>query len=540
MGRLLYDELVEKNGELAQTFARIYEYSLDIWSRPQLLRFTEHGELHTRQVEKNLDNLTRPLQRLGKPQKGQDELSGALIPEEIFILLSACCLHDIGMQYDDEEARKRHAEYSCNLIAASSVWEDPELRNVTLPINDGIARGAIARVARAHWFTFAREPHLAEKGFITNTNVEGRLQLLGSLLAMADLLDQSNARARYFHTSHRLVKLDATAELHNQKHERVEGIKISPKSENIPGKLQFRLTWQDNSPDTEDISQWLTVWLNSQWQAIQADLETQSLGAIGWARPWFDVKFGTPLIEFKALPARARKVLRAELAEQTRVDRDQFVGRFRNALETRRAALFRFPSDEEMDGVFVSRWCAAHANAQKGFEEVVEVVVGGGGKAYRELPGIISDIMKKWQPELRVKGDRHKALDQLRSFLSAEARSLTIIISTGTDRYEPSLLGDLLAALMLRPRTSSPVARICLLLTPGAEGPRFLSGAQVHRFDKAPLTQRDVELHLQTHWGYNDAEGRRIAQVLADMGHLKDPGMVYSNIEKLCGLLSGN
>ncbi|MDT5123749.1 MAG: hypothetical protein QOC96_3231 [Acidobacteriota bacterium] len=538
MGRLLYDELKKENEKLSQIFDDIYKYSLDIWSRPQLLEFTEHGELHTQQVEQNLDDLTRPLQKLGKPENGADELSGALTPEEIFVLLSSCCLHDIGMQYDKPEARKYHAEYSCTLIAASSVWEDLELRKITLSIEDKIAREAIALVARGHWFDYARE--LEERDFICNYNKKGRLKLLGMLLAMADLLEQSNARAYYFHKNYRLLELDSAAELHHQKHERVKGIEIVPKDEKIRNKLQFQVTWQDDSNDTHEISQWLTVWLSSQWQQIQKDLEAQSLGTIGWARPWFKVEFGTPLREFKALKKEVRNVLRAERAEQTRVDREPFVNRFRQALKSRRAALFRFPSDAEMDGVFVSRWCAAQANATDGFEEIADIVIGGGGNAYKEISGIIAALMKKWQPDLRIKAGRRKALEQLKSFLSAEKRSLTSIISTGTDKYNPKLLDELLTALMLRPKATPPVARICLLLTPGAEGPPSLEGGQVNCFDKSLLTQQDVEVHLQTHWGYDESEGQRIARNFSEFGHLKEPGMVYSNIEKLCGLLSGN
>lgn len=479
--RLLYDELKKNNENLAETFDKIYEYSRNIWSRPQLLKYTEHGELHTEQVEKNLDDLARPLMRLGKPSDKEDKLSGALTTEELFVLLSACCLHDIGMQYDNSQARKYHAKYSCDLIATSSVWEDPELRRITLPIEDKIAREAIALVAKGHWFTHARE--LKEREYVCNYNEKGRLKLLAMLLAMADLLEQSNVRAHYFHKSYRLLVLDSVAELHHQKHERVKGIEIVPKDQRIPGKLQFQLTWQDDSADTHEISEWLTVWLSSQWQQIHSDLEGQSLGAIQWARPWFKFEFDTPLVEFKALTGAARNVLRAERAEQMRVDRDEFIERFRQSLKSRGAALFRFPSDAEMDGVFVSRWCAAQANAEDGFEEVVEIVVGG--RPYIEISGIVSELMNKWQPDLPIKADDHAALDQLKSFLSSETRSLTTIISTGTDRYKPSLLGNLLEALMVRPQTTAPVARICLLLTPGAEGPSPLRGARVNCFTKS-------------------------------------------------------
>ena len=51
------------------------------------------------QVEKNLDDLTRPLQNSSK----------RLSEDEIFVLLAGACLHDIGMHHiDDPYVRENH------------------------------------------------------------------------------------------------------------------------------------------------------------------------------------------------------------------------------------------------------------------------------------------------------------------------------------------------------------------------------------------------------------------------------------------------
>ncbi|HEY0366365.1 MAG TPA: hypothetical protein VGC73_07830, partial [Pyrinomonadaceae bacterium] len=132
MCRLLRAELDDT--PLAAEFDRIYEEAGEIWKEQYMLKFTEHGPLHTQQVERNLDDLTRPLQ--DSPNK--------LKPDEIFVLLSAACLHDIGMQLiDDPEARRKHAEHAYNLILNSSAQIGTELRRVTLPIRDPISRIAI-------------------------------------------------------------------------------------------------------------------------------------------------------------------------------------------------------------------------------------------------------------------------------------------------------------------------------------------------------------------------------------------------------------
>jgi hypothetical protein len=99
MARILREQLQKTNPDLAVSFDRIYDESLRIWDEQYLREYTTHGRRHTEQVERNLDNLTLPLQSSMKP----------LSDEEIFVLLSATCLHDIGMQRaDDPQARSRH------------------------------------------------------------------------------------------------------------------------------------------------------------------------------------------------------------------------------------------------------------------------------------------------------------------------------------------------------------------------------------------------------------------------------------------------
>lgn len=122
--RILRSELERENKELVTLFDRVHEESLKIWEEQHLFNFTTHGKLHTEQVERNLDSLTRPLQASRRP----------LSAEEIFVLLSAACLHDIGMQRaDKEDARARHAEYSRELILYSDAWVGIEERRITLP-----------------------------------------------------------------------------------------------------------------------------------------------------------------------------------------------------------------------------------------------------------------------------------------------------------------------------------------------------------------------------------------------------------------------
>ena len=85
MDRLLREEL--RNSDLGTEFDRIYDEALEIWNNEPLPKYTTHGRDHMKQVEKNLDDLTRPLQNSSK----------RLSEDEIFVLLAGACLHVVRM-----------------------------------------------------------------------------------------------------------------------------------------------------------------------------------------------------------------------------------------------------------------------------------------------------------------------------------------------------------------------------------------------------------------------------------------------------------
>ena len=135
---------------LAEEFERIKEQTQRIWNEPYLPGFNHHGPLHAKRVEQNLDALTQSLQNT--PNR--------LTPDEIFVLLSAACLPDASMQ----------------------LINHPE---------DNNSRIAIAELARARSAAYALQ--LPPRQFINDQNLEGRLKLLGLLLATADALAQFEA-----------------------------------------------------------------------------------------------------------------------------------------------------------------------------------------------------------------------------------------------------------------------------------------------------------------------------------------------------------
>jgi response regulator RpfG family c-di-GMP phosphodiesterase len=101
-----------KNPELRGGLDQIFKEAQEIWAAQHLREYTIHNAPHYLQVEQNLDALTAYMQTT----------AARLSEEEIFVLLAACHLHDIGMQLGVPDAREKHAQYAFELILYSSAW----------------------------------------------------------------------------------------------------------------------------------------------------------------------------------------------------------------------------------------------------------------------------------------------------------------------------------------------------------------------------------------------------------------------------------
>jgi hypothetical protein len=515
MPRILRDELEHASGDLVRVFDRIYEESLRIWDEQHLYEFTDHGKRHTQQVERNLDALTRPLQR-----------SAPLSGEEIFVLLSACCLHDIGMQRaDDPEARSRHAQSAYDLILNSHARSKSEVRRVTLPIDDRNARVAIATVARAHWTQYALE--LPQQDFINDQNVEGRLRLLGLLLAMADLLDLSPVRARYFRSIHRLYDLSSESTLHQTMHDLVKGFRLGPPQPNIPGALQFRIDWAHDNEEMHMISDWVMHWFSSQWLQLQHELYEASAGSIHWTRPWAKPNFNPPQGQISELSTDASRVLKAERAEQLRINRDDFTNRFLQAIKNKETILFLFPAESDFDWHRLSEWCEAHAHLEENCC-VARVNVRPSYPSYSS--GIIAQIMEQWDKRIPECSD-DEAEKHLEIFITQHT-GLNLVSIIRTDEYGCKSFENVLKSLVVC-NDEAQAARVCLLICPDAAVPSAVTDASIVQ-SGGPLGRSEVEQHLQNQRGYSSQESRAFYDRMLKLGLTEYPARIYTYIEDHC------
>ncbi len=507
MPRLLRAEL--NGSELAAKFDRIYEESLEIWKEPYMWQFTDHGKPHTEQVERNLDALTRPLQKKGSENR--------LTKDEIFILLSAACLHDIGMQrISNPNAREKHAEYSHQIIMTSSA----------LSIDDWIAREAIANVARAHWTDYALA--LRRTDFINTQNGRGRLKLLGLLLAMADLLDLSPIRARYFLSPYKLYDLPPESELHHKLHRHVYGIRIRRPNRKVPRRLQFCVDWngeQEQQP-MEEMNEWVMQWFDSQWRQLKGPLFDESNDNIRWVKPWRHVRYRKRVGDVPTLTSPALNILKAKRADQIRIDRTEFTTRFHQALKDKETILFLAPYEADFD-TYMSDWCEAHTRLHEDYR-VTRITVEP--QLSLDVRSIAANILTQLNQILPGDAEPIKTLEY---FLSQNDNLslVSIVIINKTNKMD--LLGDplhnLLKSLVLRPNSS--VARICLLICPQEDWVPYVAGAQTVSIDESPLPRDEIEEHLRTR-GYAPVEIARICGTIDKLSYRSKPSDLYTYIEE--------
>jgi hypothetical protein len=509
--RFLYQRLRDAAPKLADSLDRLRQEALAIWQEQHLRAMTEHGEPHLAQVERNLDLLSQPLDLQGSP----------LSPEEIYVLLAACYLHDIGMQLDVPDARARHAEHSYELILYSEDSAGRKLR-VQLPIDDDNARESIAQVARAHWTTYAL--NLPDRRPI-HGNIEGRLRLLGALLATADLLDLSPVRARYFRSAHRLHELPPMSELHQTMHRLVRGFRLEPASPEIPGDLQLQLEWRDNSQEAQMVSDWLLHWITSQLRQLQPLLHQASGGVLRWATPWVRSLLHPALGPRRALSREASRVLRAERLEQQRIDRDELRRLFLEALGGASRRLFLVPKDPEGDGPWLSDWCHAQASSREGLRVARLDVLRTDAP---DPSGLLAELLEQWGHHL-PEVQENQAFEHLHQELMATESGAVVVLVV--EEYSPRLLDRLVSALFARP-SADRAPRICVLFSPQAQGPEGIDGVEILRLDWPEISEDDLAAHLRESWGYNEGEIRRMT---ADsLPFRRSPGFLYNYLASRC------
>jgi|GEM_PF-3536876 len=234
MEQNLSDYLHGNDSKLFDQLPSIKEAVEELWTHPQHGQFTDHTVEHSERVIQNLNALTYDMMGTGK----------RLCPHEVFYLLAAVYLHDVGMQMqrrdgsqillekygeetlnsvDDrpfrEIIRDHHALVSAEMIVNSA--RDPETYyDFKVPVEDA---GYIASIAKGHGL----DVEALNTGEYADTPVGSdtiRLRLLAALLRLADELDVDRRRVNLELLKTEVVEPES--QLHWWKHHYVEGAKI--------------------------------------------------------------------------------------------------------------------------------------------------------------------------------------------------------------------------------------------------------------------------------------------------------------------------
>lgn len=256
-----------------------------IWQEPRLLWFTDHGVEHSKRI---IDLLGQALLHL-------QTTSQALNAHELYVLLAACYLHDIGMQNfraedgrgmedftseDYDFIRDDHPRCSAEWILARALSGNRDEFRIDLDDEPEFTR-AIALVSRGHGSKFF-EATVIELN--TRPPTPGgtviRGDLLTALLMIGDELDLREERARI----PKDMSLSSVSLLHNYVHHYITNVKILQGA--VGKERQIHLVFEypaDSSRYSDQIKYWVVGKLQRQLRRTAEIVEQGTDGELCWS-----------------------------------------------------------------------------------------------------------------------------------------------------------------------------------------------------------------------------------------------------------------
>jgi len=285
-----YQKIFEEAGptlNLYKRLERVCNSAYDIWDDPRLLWFTNHqAQLHSEHVITHIGSIIKNLQNT--QQK--------LTPHELYVLFSACYLHDIGMQdfrVDNERSvedfnskdylriRENHPRSSKELIIKCT--QDRELDDFYVgldPQQDQQYLLPIALVSEGHGSAFFNQsvqelnlldPHPDNKPL--------RGSLLTALLLMGDELDLHENRATFLQE----YAQSPESLLHHYINHYITSVRVVSGKTPKHRRICLKIRYPENSEDYRiDVRDWVTTKLYKQCQITNPLLEINTEGELSW------------------------------------------------------------------------------------------------------------------------------------------------------------------------------------------------------------------------------------------------------------------
>jgi hypothetical protein len=364
---LLENECRFHNLDLHRKLDRVKRSVQEIWAEPRFLWFTDHGVGHS---ERLIDILSQIVSHLRTTSKW-------LSPQELYILLAACYLHDIGMQdfrvagrgmesftiKDYNLIRQRHPERSKELILRRSLHRKRD--EFKIDLDDNLSYLVpIALISQAHgskYFEDTVEELMAAPHSPGGRRIRG--DLLAALLMIADELDLHEERARFPEE----MNLSPVSALHHHAHHYVAEVKVNPGDVSKERRIQLSMNYPANSGAyAEQVMEWLVSKLQKQLRRTALIVEKATDGELRWSRQ-IDVKMTFDRYEVRRpMPTAAQLELHHELTAIETVDYEEVLQSLQESiLKAPKHCVLCLVAEDEQARVQILKWLEANCSHQE-------------------------------------------------------------------------------------------------------------------------------------------------------------------------------
>lgn len=317
----------QENLDLHDRLERIKKSVERIWNLPKLYWFTDHGVGHSKRIIQVLGSLLTNLQTSGE---------SALTSHELYILLAACYLHDIGMQFcrienksienytygDFEWIRRSHPATAEQLIVSRAIRHERGEFSIDLDPDPSYFI-PIALVCKAHGSKFFDETveKLKQDTPYQPGGLPFRGAMLAGLLMLADELDLQLNRATFPED----VTLSPMSTLHHRVHSYVTGVVIMKGSTEKTRFVQIDMVFPSNSDEYQNlVVRWLKSKLTKQIRRVTKLIQEASNGELLInTRVNFRSKISDYDIEPVPLSRMALNILQKEVADVEMINQEK-------------------------------------------------------------------------------------------------------------------------------------------------------------------------------------------------------------------------
>ncbi len=509
----LEQELSCQSKLLAENLNSIKIAAEQIWNNTALYWFTDHGIEHSRRIINHIEEIVAPL------------LSGDqrfFSPEELFVLLAACYLHDVGMQYvrtsdgrssnqltpnDYELIRDLHPETSSIIIRDSSILN--QNGKLVSPFN--IPRTVLEQtslVVLAHgskyWETALG--HMDQLPSYANGRLF-RCKLLAALLLMGDELDLDSRRSK-----DQLSPAQANARsypqeslLHLYKHSYITDARVS-----IDVYRTITISVEFHFPrGSEKLAREMKTWVLSKLRR-QCRATEEIFGSDGINLRWNDKilyreTFGKPNI-IAPLPQDAMPLLREMAAYHMLVDRDDLIGKLEDYINGHGADenVFIIWGSTESDLAYVRQWLI---NACKNRASSI---------ICREIKLTVDS---SWSPA--------DILESSRELMQSDMNGVLIFfVEVLEESLAEWLRDDFLPRLL---NTSDDRSNTAIFFCNGQLDAIIEKYSSKNKFELGQYTKNDISSHLQSKWGCTIGQADPLSTTLCK----QSSGIIINLIDNL-------